>query len=228
MDSLFLVSQLKQGDPYVYGRGGEEVLHFRSHGFEPVLIPGLSSVFAGPLLSGIPVTQRGVAESMILCTGVGRGGRGVKIPGYERGRSLVLLMGVARLDAIVKTLTTKGAVEGRDGSAYPSYLPIAIIERASSPDQRVISSTLEKIITSLERAGEQRPPGMMVIGWSVLALEGEGDVKVLDDSAGGEISDEEEERRDRARVEKWLKNRMWTEKDGVPAGWEELYRAVEA
>ncbi|KIO15563.1 hypothetical protein M407DRAFT_210630, partial [Tulasnella calospora MUT 4182] len=88
------VVRLKQGDPFLYGRGGEEVLFFRAHGFEPLVIPGVSSALAGPLLAGIPVTQRGVAESLTVCTGVGRKGRDVDLPGYERSRTLVILMGV--------------------------------------------------------------------------------------------------------------------------------------
>ncbi len=65
---------------------GEEVLYFRSHGFEPVVVPGVSSALAGPTFAGIPVTQRGAAESFIVCTGVGRKGKQVRLPGYERGK----------------------------------------------------------------------------------------------------------------------------------------------
>lgn len=117
------VLRMKQGDPFLYGRGGEEVLCFRKAGFEPLVVPGLSSCLAGPTISGIPVTQRGVAESLVVCTGVGRGGRDVQIEGYERGKTLCVLMGVARLEALVKSLVE------HPSSAYPPYLPIALIER---------------------------------------------------------------------------------------------------
>ncbi|KAH0591573.1 hypothetical protein H2248_001627 [Termitomyces sp. 'cryptogamus'] len=212
------VVRLKQGDPVVYGRAGEEVLYFRSHGFEPVVIPGVSSALAAPTFAGIPVTQRGVAESFMVCTGVGRKGKDVQLPGYERARTLVVLMGVARLQAIIHALTEQVQEGGgrRDGKAYPPHTPIAIIERASMPDQRVISSTVRDIVRAMDSIGEQRPPGMMVIGWGVLALWGEGDVEVLDE--GGEKMDEE-------RVTKWLigsdgVGAAWRVSEGLDSGWE--------
>lgn len=152
------------------------------------MIPGVSSALAGPTFAGIPITQRGVAESFIVCTGVGRKGKDVQLPGYERSRTLIVLMGVARLAQVVETLTftstmkeEEGKASRRDGLAYPRNTPIAIIERASMSDQRVLMSTLENVVEALDSCGEQRPPGMIVIGWSVLALWGSGDVKVLDE-----------------------------------------------
>lgn len=206
----------------VYGRAGEEILYFRQHGYEAIVIPGLSSAIAGPTFAGIPVTQRGAAESVVICTGVGRGGRGTRLPGYQRERTLVLLMGVARLDELVVTLTssdeensnTRNERGRRDGATYPSNLPIAIIERASMPDQRVISGTLATITSAMKSAavGEQRPPGMIVVGWSVLALVGAGDVAVLDDAVGtpeGELV-----KRDEERINRWLKDGGWLVKEG--------------
>ena len=96
--------KLKQGDPMLYGRAGEEILYFRQFGFEAIVIPGISSAFAAPLLANIPVTQRGVAESLVICTGVGRKGKDVRLPGYERSRTLVVLMGVARLPQMLEAL----------------------------------------------------------------------------------------------------------------------------
>lgn len=208
------VVRLKQGDPSVYGRAGEEVLYFREHGFEPVVVPGVSSVLAGPTLAGIPVTQRGAAESFVVCTGVGRQGKEVKLPGYERSRSLVILMGVARLPQIIETLLADSGepTSRRNGPAYPPCVPIAIIERASMPDQRVIYSTLQDIATALESGGEQRPPGMMIVGWSVLSLWKKGDVSVLDDGAA---------ERDVARLTSWLGDRRWRIVEGLDAAWED-------
>ncbi|KAF7347246.1 Uroporphyrin-III C-methyltransferase [Mycena venus] len=214
------VVRLKQGDPVVYGRAGEEVLYFREHGFEPVIIPGVSSALAGPTFAGIPVTQRGVAESFSVCTGVGRKGKDVQLPGYERARTLIVLMGVARLPQVVATLLTpeldpgsdESASRRRAGAVYPPHIPIAIVERASMPDQRVLVSTLRDVVTALESVGEQRPPGIMVIGWAVLALWGTGNVEVLDD--GAETDDE-------ARVVRWLgKDVGWRVKEGLPDDWD--------
>lgn len=210
----------------MYGRAGEEVLYFRNHGFEPLVVPGVSSAIAAPTLAGIPVTQRGVAESFIVCTGVGRKGKDVQLPGYERSRTLVVLMGVARLaqvvEALTKTAPSSLSMEGgkatvasrREGAAYPKNTPIAIIERASMPDQRVLTSTLENVVEALDRCGEQRPPGMMVIGWSVLALWGNGDVDILDD-AGVKGDDVE-------RVKAWLDGKGWRVTEGLDSGWEDF------
>ncbi|KAF9461929.1 uroporphyrin-III C-methyltransferase [Collybia nuda] len=208
------VVRLKQGDPVVYGRAGEEVLYFRSHGFEPLVIPGVSSALAAPTFAGIPVTQRGVAESFMVCTGVGRKGKEVQLPGYDRARTLVILMGVARLPQVIAALVAEKETGRRDGAMYPPRTPIAIIERASMPDQRVIASTLKDIVQALESVGEQRPPGMIIIGWAVLALWGKGNVDVLDDSGG--CTDE-------ARVSSWLADNNglgWRIKEGLDDGWE--------
>lgn len=124
-------------------------------------------------------------------------------------------MGVARLSQVITALVdTSNTQTRRDGVAFPSYTPIAVIERASMPDQRVITSTLKDIVNALQSNGEQRPPGMMVIGWSVLALSGSGDVTVLDD----EEPDEE-------RVLRWLGgNAMvgWKVQEGLDDRWEIL------
>ncbi|CAD6892407.1 unnamed protein product [Tilletia laevis] len=223
-----IVVRLKQGDPFVYGRGGEEVLAFRAAGVGCTVVPGISSAFAGPLMLGIAVTQRGAADTFVLCTGVGRGGKSVALPGYSRSTTLALLMGVARLKAMVHTLTStdEGAESteggGRRGKPFPPYLPVAIIERASSADQRLVASTLENIVGALERCGEQRPPGMILVGWTVLALEGEkGDASILDD---GEVLGEgsaELERKDRDRVQRWLGGRGYVVREGLDQAYAE-------
>jgi uroporphyrin-III C-methyltransferase len=140
----------------------------------------------------------------------------VVLPGYERSRTLVVLMGVARLQLIVKSLLdTSPEQTRRRGMAYPAITPIAIIERASMPDQRVVYSTLKDVVRALECSGVQRPPGMMVIGWAVLSLYGEGDVTVLDDSVANGDHD---------RVKKWLQEGSdgWRMEEGLTTGWEEF------
>ncbi|GAA5926466.1 hypothetical protein JCM1841_001729 [Sporobolomyces salmonicolor] len=209
------VLRMKQGDPFLYGRGGEEVLHFRKHGFESVVIPGLSSCLAGPTIAGIPVTQRGVAESLVVCTGVGRGGRDVQVAGYERGKTLAVLMGVARLRALVHSLVHHPT------APYPPYLPIALIERATSPDQRVVASTLERLADVLETLPPHRPPGMIVVGWAVMCLDGEGDMTILDDP-----EDEQRETRDQERVEKWAGAMGYRVREGLGETWRSVVEGV--
>lgn len=200
------------------------MLYFRRHGFEPIVIPGVSSALAGPLMAGIPVTQRGVSESLMICTGVGRKGREVELPGYERQKSLAILMGVARLGQIVAALTSTDPSESRRrGPPYPRYTPIAIIERASCADQRVVLSTLGQVEEAMERGGEQRPPGMMFVGWAALALAGpEGELGVLDD-VGAVDGEESLSVRDRARVERWLGGSKWVVRDcGLEDYWNQF------
>lgn len=213
------VVRLKQGDPYIYGRGGEEVLYFRSHGIETFVVPGISSSIAAPLMCNIPVTQRGVSDSLILCTGVGRAGKTSIMPGYRRARTLIVLMGVARIGELITALTSDQAVLGtrREADKYPGYLPIALIERGSSKDQRLLLSTLDGIEAAIIRVGDQRPPGMLVIGWCCLALEGEGNVDVTEPAGlnGGEAGD-------RARVHKVLGDCGHLVRDGVSADWMEF------
>ena len=136
----------------------------------------------------------------------------MSLPGYVRGRTLVVLMGVARLHAMVQALIGKHEKdEGRDEDRYPPYLPVAVIERASMPDQRVICSTLENVVLALESTGEQRPPGLLVVGWAVLSLWGVGDMTVLDGSPDEEC--------DLRRIERWLDGKQWRISEGLDPLW---------
>ncbi|KAJ2854863.1 uroporphyrin-III C-methyltransferase, partial [Coemansia erecta] len=94
------VVRLKQGDPFVYGRGGEEVLFYRSHGYEAEIVPGLSSAINGPGLCGIPVTHRGVADQVLVVSGANRNGDLPAVPEFVETRTLVILMAVKRLSDI--------------------------------------------------------------------------------------------------------------------------------
>ena len=211
------VVRLKQGDPFVYGRGGEELLACRQAGIPCTVLPGISSAIAGPLMFDVPVTQRGASDSLALCTGVGRGGARVSIYGYERGRTLIILMGVARLAAVVDTLLQPDIdASARSGAAYPRCIPIAVIERASSGDQRMIASTLDRIVNVVtERLPDgPRPPSMIVVGWTLLSLA--GDVpgnRVLDDAASENVAE-----LDCARVERWLGADGYRITEGLPSG----------
>lgn len=133
-------------------------------------------------------------------------------------------MGVARLSGIIDVLTREDLADGkarRDGAPYPPYLPIAIIERASMPDQRIVTGTLKSIQAAMDSIGEQRPPGMIVIGWTVLALWGEGEVTVMDEDESLNY-----ESRDMQRVERWLKGRNSPVQEGLSKEWSELADAL--
>lgn len=104
------VLRLKQGDPYIYGRGGEEYEFFRKEGFgdKVVVLPGITSALSAPLFSAIPTTQRGVADQVLICTGTGRKGLPTVPPEYVASRTVVFLMSLHRITDLVDDLTTYG------------------------------------------------------------------------------------------------------------------------
>ncbi|THG99200.1 hypothetical protein EW145_g7301 [Phellinidium pouzarii] len=125
-------------------------------------------------------------------------------------------MGVARLSSMIDMLLSGSG--GRETEArYPSYIPAAVLERASMPDQRVVSAPLCDIVAALESVGEQRPPGLLVVGWAVLSLWGAGDMTVLDES---EENVEGREARDLERVKGWLEGHRWRVKEGLDPLWD--------
>lgn len=110
------VLRLKQGDPYLYGRGGEEVEFFRKEGWgdKIVVLPGITSAFSAPLFSGIPATQRGVADQVLVCTGTGRRGVPTRPPTYVESQTVVFLMALHRIGGLVGDLTTRGPEEAAE------------------------------------------------------------------------------------------------------------------
>ncbi|KAI2477793.1 Tetrapyrrole methylase [Pyrenophora tritici-repentis] len=155
-----VVVRIKQGDPYIYGRGGEEYDFFREHGFIPSVLPGITSALSAPLFAAIPATHRGIADQVLICTGTGRKGAPLDPPEFVPSRTMVLLMSLHRLSALVESLIGKG---------YPIDLPVAVLERASCPDQRVIRTTLEHVCAAVEEEGS-RPPGLLVVGHACKVL----------------------------------------------------------
>jgi uroporphyrin-III C-methyltransferase len=165
-----IVLRLKQGDPYLYGRGGEEVLWFRQRGFEAIVLPGITSSLSAPLFAGIPVTMRDVADQVLVCTGTGRKGKMPVMPAYLESRTVVFLMALHRLSELVPNLTTEAdSADQKSGPLWPITTPCCIVERASCRDQRVIRSTLEYVCAAVEELGS-RPPGLLVLGRACGAL----------------------------------------------------------
>lgn len=167
------VLRLKQGDPYLYGRGGEELEFFRAEGFTPVVLPGITSALSAPLFAEIPATHRGVSDQVLVCTGTGRKGAAPEPPTYVPTQTVVFLMALHRLSTLTDSLT-KSFADGCDNPSRPRTLwpretPCAIIERASCSDQRVIRSTLEHVCQAFEAEGS-RPPGLLVVGASCHVL----------------------------------------------------------
>ncbi|KAL4892942.1 siroheme synthase [Aspergillus ambiguus] len=165
------VLRLKQGDPYLYGRGGEEFEFFRGEGYTPVVLPGITSALSAPLFAEIPATHRGVSDQVLVCTGTGRKGAAPEPPTYVATQTVVFLMALHRLAALVESLVSvPGSGEGaRPRTPWPKETPCAIVERASCTDQRVIRSTLEHVCQAFEAEGS-RPPGLLVVGASCHVL----------------------------------------------------------
>lgn len=151
------VVRLKQGDPYIFGRGGEEFNFFAEHGFTPLVLPGITSALAAPVLTNIPATHRDVADQVLICTGTGRRGTLPNLPEFIKSRTTVFLMALHRVvDLIPKLIGDKN---------WDPNLPVAIIERASCPDQRIIRTTLGNVAEAVEACGS-RPPGLLVTGYA--------------------------------------------------------------
>ncbi|ATY62640.1 Uroporphyrin-III C-methyltransferase [Cordyceps militaris] len=168
------VLRLKQGDPFLYGRGGEEVAWFRARGLgdRVAVLPGITSALSAPLFAGIPPTQRDVADQVLVCTGTGKKGAAPAPPEYVASRTVVFLMALHRITGLVRELTTAAAPgEHVQRTLWPASTPCAVVERASCPDQRVIRTTLARVAEAVEAEGS-RPPGLLVVGGACNALEG--------------------------------------------------------
>ena len=147
------VVRLKGGDPFVFGRGGEEVNACVAAGVDVEVVPGVTSAIAVPGLAGIPVTQRAVANSVIISSGHA-GPEPAALAAIASGATAVFLMGIGSLDQIVAASIEAGA---------PGALPVAIIEAGSTSHERVTRGELESIVRIAAETGV-KPPAVIVIG----------------------------------------------------------------
>jgi uroporphyrinogen III methyltransferase / synthase len=150
------VVRLKGGDPFVFGRGGEEAEEIIAAGVPVEIVPGISSSIAGPAYAGIPVTHRAHATSLTLVTAhESDESTGIKWPALAQlDGTIVFLMGFANLPGIVAKLTENG---------MPADRPIAVVSNATRPDQRTVAGTLRTIVEAVERAKLQTP-ALIVVG----------------------------------------------------------------
>ena len=161
------VVRLKIGDPYVFGRGSEEVLEFRRRlGIEAHVVPGVSAVFSSPLLGGIPVTHRGVANQVIMSTGYGKEYSSPALQPYHPDQTAIFLMAVGRLRDLCQRLSSE--------AHYPASCPVGIVERASCPDQRVVIGTVENIADLADEL-EVKAPATIIFGGVVHVLTSGGE-----------------------------------------------------
>ncbi len=150
-----VVVRLKGGDPFVFGRGGEEALACAAAGVAWEAVPGVTSAVAVPALAGIPLTHRGVAASFAVATGhaAGEAGDGHDWGALARIDTLVVLMGAARLAEIAALLISHGR---------SADTPAAAIERGTLPGSRLLEGTLATLPGIAERAGLVSPATLVV------------------------------------------------------------------
>ena len=152
------VVRLKGGDPFVFGRGGEEAEHLAEAGVPFEVVPGVTSAIAGPAVAGIPVTHRDHTSSVSFVTGHEDPTKEESAVDWNAlaatGGTIVVLMGVGKLPAYTAELREAGL----DGDT-----PVALVERATWPDMRVATGTLDSIVDARNEAGIE-PPAITVIG----------------------------------------------------------------
>jgi uroporphyrin-III C-methyltransferase len=153
------VVRLKGGDPFVFGRGGEEALALSEAGIETEIVPGVSSIAAVPAAAGIPVTHRGVSDRVTIASCQGADGSEAE---YARlaaiGGTLILFMGLGRVERVVEGLVAAG---------LPLDTPAAAISRGTLPDQEVAKTTLAHLASATRGMAS---PTLLIIG-NVAALE---------------------------------------------------------
>ncbi|MEW6655934.1 MAG: uroporphyrinogen-III C-methyltransferase [Aquificota bacterium] len=155
-----VVVRLKGGDPFIFGRGGEEALFLAEHGIEFEIVPGVSSFYSVPAYAGIPITFRGISSSFAVITGHEDPKKEKSSIDWESLKginTLIVLMGVSRRKEIAKRLIEAG----RDPKE-----PVAFIENGTTERQKVILTDLYELSTN---PPEVNPPAIMVVG-SVVRL----------------------------------------------------------
>ncbi|HCV35744.1 MAG: uroporphyrinogen-III C-methyltransferase [Acidimicrobiales bacterium] len=148
-----IVVRLKGGDPFVFGRGGEEAEVLRAAGIDVEVVPGITSAIAGPAVAGIPVTMRGHVNGFTVITGHSDPtiGRPIDWEAAARlGTTLVVLMGASRTTPIAESLLAGGMA---------TDTPVAAVESASTPSQRIHRTTLAGMEDLRVRA-----PVVLIIG----------------------------------------------------------------
>jgi uroporphyrin-III C-methyltransferase/precorrin-2 dehydrogenase/sirohydrochlorin ferrochelatase len=159
------VVRLKGGDPFVFGRGSEEVEACLAAGVPVTVVPGLSSAIAVPALAGIPLTHRGVAHEAVIVSGHLPPGHPESLVDWTAlarlSGTIVVLMGVQNLPTIASVLRENGR---------PGDTPVGVVQDGSMPAEKVTLGTLDSIAGIAEQAGV-RAPAIIVIGGVVGVLD---------------------------------------------------------
>lgn len=156
------VVRLKGGDPFVFGRGGEEAQTLIQHGVNVRIIPGISAGIGGLAYAGIPVTHRDVNQSVTFVTGHDQSGEAPCSLNWraiaEGAQVLVIYMGMKHARRIAEALMAAGR---------PADEPAAVVCNATTPEQKVLETTLGRLADDIETS-DMQPPAILCIGRSVL------------------------------------------------------------
>jgi uroporphyrin-III C-methyltransferase len=152
------VLRLKGGDPFIFGRGGEEAEFLREHNIQYEIVPGVTSPIASAIYAGIPLTHRQFSSSIAIVTGHEATEKGQASVHWEKlpdaVDTIIIMMGIGQLRRISTRLIRAGMSKDTD---------VAIIENGATSKQRVVTGTLENII-DLSRKAEIKPPAIIIIG----------------------------------------------------------------
>lgn len=166
------VVRLKGGDPFIFGRGGEEVEHLREAGIECTVVNGITAGLAAVTALGVPLTHRDHAQGVVFVTGHARTGvdahdptdwRGLGATAHNARLTLVIYMGVAGAAHIERELL----------QGLPGRTPVAVIQHASLPQQRHIATTLDRLSRDMADAG-LASPAVIVVGDVLQGLQAVG------------------------------------------------------
>lgn len=149
------VVRLKGGDPFVFGRGGEEALYLKERDVKFEIIPGVTSAISVPAYAGIPVTNRGITPSFRVVTGHRKSSdniANINWSSFIEDETIVFLMGLHNIELIVTKLLEVGKKEN---------YPCAIISNGTTKNQKVITGTLKDIVS---KSKEAQSPAIIIVG----------------------------------------------------------------
>ncbi len=150
-----VVVRLKGGDPFIFGRGHEELIYAKQHGLNVEVIPGLSSVTSVPLLQSVPLTRRGISESFWVITGTCTNQKLSKdiFTAVQTTATLVILMGMRKLALIQQILIENGRVD----------MPMMVVQNGSRDSENYVVGTVGDILHRAKKA-DIAAPGIIIAG----------------------------------------------------------------
>jgi uroporphyrin-III C-methyltransferase len=149
------VARLKGGDPFIFGRGGEELQVLRDAGIPVTVVPGITASLGAAAAAGIPLTHRGVAQSVTFVTATGAGAVDVDWTALaRRNQTVVFYMSAAQVELIARQLQDHG---------LPREYPVTLLERATWPYQRVLPTTVGELVETA-RAAQLKSPTLLIVG----------------------------------------------------------------